>query len=92
MRQMFRLNFDWFMQTLLARKDTMSMACSLEMRVPFADERIVEYAYNLPWELKSLDGREKGILRAAFEDILTPWPGGKRVPIPRRSTPLISGG
>ena len=72
MRHIFRLNFDWFMQTLLVRKDTMSMAYGLEMRVPFADERLVEYAYNLPWELKNLDGREKGILRAAFEDLLTP--------------------
>lgn len=88
MRQMFRLNFDWFMQTLLARKDTMSMACSLEMRVPFADERIVEYAYNLPWVLKSLDGREKGVLRAAFEDILTPevaW--RKKSPYPKTFHP-----
>ncbi len=88
MRQMFRLNFDWFMQTLLARKDTMSMACSLEMRVPFADERIVEYAYNLPWALKSLDGREKGVLRAAFEDILTPevaW--RKKSPYPKTFHP-----
>ncbi len=88
MRQMFRLNFDWFMQTLLARKDTMSMACGLEMRVPFADERIVEYAYNLPWELKSLDGREKGVLRAAFEDVLTPevaW--RKKSPYPKTFHP-----
>lgn len=88
MRQMFRLNFDWFMQTLLTRKDTMSMACGLEMRVPFADERVVEYAYNLPWELKSLDGREKGILRAAFEDVLTPgvaW--RKKSPYPKTFHP-----
>ncbi len=88
MRQMFRLNFDWFMQTLLARKDTMSMACGLEMRVPFADERIVEYAYNLPWELKNLDGREKGILRAAFENVLTPgvaW--RKKSPYPKTFHP-----
>jgi len=88
MRQMFRLNLDWFMQTLLARKDTMSMACGLEMRVPFADERIVEYAYNLPWEMKSLDGREKGILRTAFEDVLTPnvaW--RKKSPYPKTFHP-----
>lgn len=88
MRQMFRLNFDWFMQTLLARKDTMSMACGLEMRVPFADERIVEYAYNLPWALKSLDGREKGVLRAAFADVLTPevaW--RKKSPYPKTFHP-----
>lgn len=88
MRQMFRLNFDWFMQTLLTRKDTMSMACGLEMRVPFADERIVEYVYNLPWAMKSLDGREKGVLRAAFEDMLTPevaW--RKKSPYPKTFHP-----
>lgn len=88
MRQMFRLNFDWFMQMLLVRKDAMSMACGLEMRVPFADERIVEYAYNLPWELKNLDGREKGILRTAFEDMLTPgvaW--RKKSPYPKTFHP-----
>lgn len=58
------------------------------MRVPFADERIVEYAYNLPWELKSLDGREKGVLRAAFEDVLTPevaW--RKKSPYPKTFHP-----
>ncbi len=88
MRQMFRLNFDWFMQTLLTRKDTMSMACGLEMRVPFADEQIVEYAYDLPWDLKSLDGREKGILRSAFAEILTPevaW--RKKSPYPKTFHP-----
>ena len=88
MRQMFVMNFEWFMQTLLMRKDAMSMACGLEMRVPFADERIVEYAYNLPWELKSLDGREKGVLRAAFEDVLTPdvaW--RKKSPYPKTFHP-----
>ena len=88
MRQMFVLNFEWFMQTLLMRKDAMSMACGLEMRVPFADERIVEYAYNLPWALKSLDGREKGVLRAAFEDVLTPdvaW--RKKSPYPKTFHP-----
>ena len=67
MRQMFRLNTDWFMQTLLMRKDAMSMHSSLEVRVPFCDWRLVEYAYNMPWALKSPEGREKGVLRKAFE-------------------------
>lgn len=49
MRQMFRLNTDWFMQTLLMRKDAMSMHSALEVRVPFCDWRLVEYAYNMPW-------------------------------------------
>lgn len=70
MREMFMLNLNWFMQTLLYRKDVMSMESSLEVRVPFCDYRLVEYAYNMPWELKALDGREKGILRKAFENEL----------------------
>ena len=70
MREMFMLNMDWFMQTLLMRKDAISMESSLEVRVPFCDYRIAEYAYNMPWSLKSLNGREKGILRKAFENEL----------------------
>ena len=72
MKEMVNLNFRWFMQTLLDRKDRMSMACGLEVRVPFCDHRVVEYAYNLPWQLKSLGGREKGLLRKAMEPILPP--------------------
>lgn len=70
MREMFALNFYWFMQTLLDRKDRMSMACGLEIRVPYCDHRLVEYAYNMPWSLKSLNNREKGIVRRAFSDVL----------------------
>ena len=89
MREMFVLNMDWFMQTLLVRKDVMSMESSLEVRVPFCDYRIVEYAYNMPWKLKSLDGREKGILRKAFEtelpDEIT-W--RKKSPYPKTHNPI----
>ncbi|MBR2715503.1 MAG: asparagine synthase (glutamine-hydrolyzing) [Ruminococcus sp.] len=70
MREMFMLNFEWFMQCLLERKDRCSMYSGLEVRVPFCDHRIVEYAYNMPWQLKAYGGREKGIIRKAFEDIL----------------------
>ena len=42
----------WFMTTLLDRKDRMSMGASLEVRVPFAHHRLVEYAWNIPWEMK----------------------------------------
>lgn len=70
MREMFMLNFRWFMQTLLDRKDRMSMYCGLEVRVPFCDHRLLEYAYNLPWHIKAADGREKGIVRRAFKGIL----------------------
>lgn len=67
---MFVLNLDWFMATLLDRKDRMSMYSGLEVRVPFCDHRIVEYAYNMPWDFKSLEGREKGIVRRAFANEL----------------------
>lgn len=53
--------------TLPDRKDRMSMYSGLEVRVPFCDHRIVEYAYNMPWDMKALHGREKGIVRKAFE-------------------------
>jgi asparagine synthase (glutamine-hydrolysing) len=58
------------MQTLLDRKDRMSMYSGLEVRVPFCDHRLVEYAYNMPWNIKSLNGREKGIAREAMKGIL----------------------
>jgi asparagine synthase (glutamine-hydrolysing) len=69
-REIFYLNMLWFMTTLLDRKDRMSMGASLEVRVPFADHRIVEYAWNIPWEMKMLGGREKGILRKSLTGIL----------------------
>ncbi|WP_018130426.1 asparagine synthase (glutamine-hydrolyzing) [Effusibacillus pohliae] len=69
-REMFYLNFNWFMAQLLDRKDRMTMAASLEGRVPFCDHRLVEYVWNIPWEMKSCDGREKGILRRAMQGIL----------------------
>ena len=67
---MMNLNFRWFMQTLLDRKDRMSMAASLEVRVPFCDYRIAEYLYGVPWEFKDYRGREKGLLRKAAEGLL----------------------
>ena len=70
MKQMVNLNFRWFMQTLLDRKDRMSMYQSLEVRVPFCDYRIAEYLYGVPWEYKDYQGKEKGLLRHAMEGIL----------------------
>ena len=89
MREMFTLNFNWFMQTLLDRKDRCSMYNGLEVRVPFCDHRIVSYAYNMPWELKALNNREKGIVREAFSDLLPEsivW--RKKSPYPKTHNPL----
>ena len=88
MRRMFMLNFYWFMQTLLDRKDRCSMAHGLEVRVPFCDHRIAEYAYNIPWEVKSLGGREKGLVRKIAEEFLpydVVW--RKKSPYPKTHNP-----
>lgn len=89
MREMFALNFYWFMQCLLERKDRCSMFSGLEVRVPFCDYRLVDYAYNMPWKLKAWDGREKGIVRKAFEDMLPReivW--RKKSPYPKTHNPV----
>lgn len=70
MKEMVNLNFRWFMQTLLDRKDRMSMYSGLEVRVPFCDYRIAEYLYCVPWEYKDYQGKEKGLLRTAMSDFL----------------------
>ncbi|GAA3452103.1 asparagine synthase (glutamine-hydrolyzing) [Dactylosporangium matsuzakiense] len=70
MREMSYLHLTRFVQILLDRKDRMSMAHGLEVRVPFCDHRLVQYVYNTPWALKTFDGREKSLLRAATADVL----------------------
>lgn len=67
MKEMVNLNQRWFMQTLLDRKDRMSMYSGLEVRVPFCDYRIAEYLYGVPWAFKDHKGKEKGLLRTAME-------------------------
>ena len=88
MKEMVKLNLEWFMQTLLDRKDRMSMYNGLEVRVPFCDYRIAEYLYSVPWEYKDYQNREKGLLRKAMEDILPQeiaW--RKKSPYPKTHNP-----
>ncbi|WP_028801271.1 asparagine synthase (glutamine-hydrolyzing) [Streptomyces sp. 142MFCol3.1] len=70
MRRICHLHLTRFVRILLDRKDRMSMAVGLEVRVPFCDHRLVEYVYNTPWALKSFDGREKSLLREATADVI----------------------
>ncbi|GHO47387.1 asparagine synthase (glutamine-hydrolyzing) [Ktedonospora formicarum] len=69
-REIFYLNMTRFLRLLLDRKDRMSMATGLEVRVPFCDHRLVQYVWNIPWEMKAIDHIEKGILRRAFRGLL----------------------
>lgn len=70
MREMFYLNLTRWMPVLLDRKDRMSMYTGLEVRVPFCDHRLVQYVWNIPWEMKNYRGQRKGILRGALKGIL----------------------
>ena len=64
------------------------MYSGLEVRVPFCDHRIVEYAYNMPWHLKAWEGREKGIVRKAFErDLPEEIVWRKKSPYPKTFSP-----
>lgn len=69
-RKIAHLTLNWFMQTLLDRSDRMAMYNGFELRVPFCDYRLAQYVWNIPWELKALNGREKGLLRYIMKDIL----------------------
>ncbi len=60
----------WFMQTLVTRQVCMGDAAGVTIRAPFADVRILDYVYNIPWEMKFANNEEKGILREAFADLL----------------------
>ncbi len=88
MRELFYLNLTRWMPTLLDRKDRMSMAAGLELRVPFCDHRLVEYVWNIPWKMKFYKDREKGLLRQALtgflpDDVL--W--RKKSPYPKTHNP-----
>lgn len=87
-REITYLNIKWFMQTLLDRMDRASMYSGLEARVPFADHRIVEYVFNVPWEMKYRKGIAKSLLREACKELL---PDGilhrKKSPYPKTYHP-----
>ncbi len=70
MKKYSYLTMNYFGLNLLDRSDRMSMQHSLEIRVPFTDYELVQYVYNIPWDMKNYMNQEKGILRAAFKDIL----------------------
>jgi asparagine synthase (glutamine-hydrolysing) len=69
-REVLYLGLTHWLPFLLDRKDRLSMASGLEVRVPFCDHRLVEYVFNVPWALKEAGGIEKGLLRTAAVELL----------------------
>ena len=87
-RKITYLTMNWFMQTLLDRSDRTSMYNGLELRVPFCDYRLVQYLWNIPWEIKALNGREKGLLRYVVKDLLpSEIVDRKKSPYPKTHNP-----
>ena len=70
MREINYLHLTRFLPNPLDRKDRLSMAVGLEIRVPYCDHRLVEYVFNVPWAMKTFDGRQKGLLREAARGIV----------------------
>jgi asparagine synthase (glutamine-hydrolysing) len=85
MREISYLHLTRFVRVLLDRKDRMSMAAGLEVRVPFCDHRLVDYVFNAPWSHKTYDGMGKSLLRQATKDLL-PESVMRRVKVPYPST------
>lgn len=71
-REISYLTLTHWMPVLLDRKDRMSMGVGLEVRVPFLDHHLMEYVWNIPWEMKAYQGQSKGILRQAMQEFLPP--------------------
>ena len=69
-RQMSHLNLNWFMYSLGARSERCGMHSGLNIRMPFCDYKLTEYVWNIPKDIKTFHGREKGILRTAFKSKL----------------------
>ncbi|WP_239082612.1 asparagine synthase (glutamine-hydrolyzing) [Actinoplanes teichomyceticus] len=90
-REVCYLHLTRFVPILLDRKDRMSMATGLEVRVPFCDHRLVDYVFNVPWSIKSADGREKSLLRAAVADMLPASVAQRRkAPYPSTTDPAYA--
>lgn len=87
-REISWLNIRWFMATLLNRMDRTSMYSGLEARVPFADHRILQYVYNIPWHMKCHQGQTKSLLIEAGKELLPPQVlNRKKSPYPKTYDP-----
>ncbi len=90
------LNLYWFMETLLNRMDRSCRVTGLTARIPFADKELVQYIYNVPWEMKARNGLVKSLLRQSAEPLLPqPILLRKKSPFPKTYHPyyerLLSG-
>lgn len=87
-RKMGILTYKWFLPNLLIRQDKMSKYAGINLRAPFCNYKLMEYVFNIPWEMRRCNGREKGLLRYAFKDLLPDEiVNRKKSPYPRTYNP-----
>ena len=88
LRTMQRLCFDFFMANLQERAVRMCEGAGVRVLTPLCDDRLVQYVYNVPWDMKFMGGQEKGLLRAAVADLLPEKLLGRtKSPYPKTCSP-----
>ena len=70
LERMGRVDLETYLVELLMKQDQMSMAASVESRVPFLDHEFVEHAMAIPTRFKLRGWRTKAVLRAALRDVV----------------------
>jgi len=91
LRRLQGICFEYFMTNLQERAAAMGEAAGLTVLTPFCDDRLVQYAYNVPWNIKSLGGQEKGLLRSAMRGLLPDeLLFRKKSPFPKTYHPLYA--
>ncbi len=88
---MQKLCFEFFMTNLQERAVRMCEGAGVRVLTPLCDERLVEYVYNVPWDMKFMEGQEKGLFRAAVRDLLPErLLRRKKSPYPKTCSPVYT--
>ena len=91
LQQLYYLCLQLFMPVLVTRNNTMPQYSGTNVLSPFCDASLMNYAFNIPWEMKFLYGREKGILRKAVSDLVpTQILTRKKSPFPKTYHPQFT--
>jgi asparagine synthase (glutamine-hydrolysing) len=70
LREVTFLTLQHYLPYLTRRTERLTQAAGVEARMPFCDPQLIQYAWNLPWELKNYGGQKKGVLREVFRSCL----------------------
>ncbi|MEU1782241.1 MULTISPECIES: asparagine synthase (glutamine-hydrolyzing) [Streptomyces] len=69
-REIDHLHMTRLYEQAVNHSERLGAAAGLQVRFPFSDHRLFGYLYNVPWRMKSFDGRDKSLLRTIARDLL----------------------